>query len=432
MSQFSLIRTSRFGPFFWTQFLGAFNDNAFKFSLTIWVTYQLSVDWLTPALGGLVIGALFILPYILFSATAGQLADKFNKVTFMCRLKELEFVIMLLAFYGFFNHQIGILLFCLFMMGFQSTMFGPAKYAYLPESLKPGELIGANGLVEMGTFMAILLGNMLGGFLISLPTNGVLMVSFSVVFIALMGRWSASKIPVLASTSPDLKINWNPLTETWKNLSLAYQDRLTFRSMLGISWMWFFGAVFLSEFPVFSKEILSGNSHVATLLLVIFSIGVGIGALMCEFISRFKPILGLVLIGALGMSFFTIDLYFSIKDLPKVPLMGLNDFVGKTENWHVMMDLFFISLSTGLYSVPMYTLIQQKSLTSHRARIIAANNVLNALFMVASALLTGFLLHVGWTIPEAFLAIGITTLIFVFFVFWRNPIYRNSFRKWFG
>jgi MFS family permease len=425
--QFALLRQRRFAPFFWTQFSGAGNDNVFKFAFTVMVTYQVSVDWLPPAMAGLVIGALFILPYVLFSATSGQLADQWEKSRLMRLVKNLEIAIMLLAAYGFWAGNAGVLLACTFLMGCHSTLFGPVKFAYMPQVLGEHELVGGNGMVEMGTFVAILLGNMLGGLLVAIPQVGHTVVAVACVLFAVLGRWAAGRVPHTPPSGPALQMNWNPFTETVRNMRLAAQDPVVFRSLLAISWMWFFGAVFLSQFPAFAKLVLHGDEQVASLLLVLFSVGVGIGALMCEGLSRQKVEIGLVPLGALGMSAFAVDLYFSSHALPASALMGLQAFVATPAHWRVMADLALLSLFTGLYSVPMYALIQQRSAASHRARIIAANNILNALFMIASSLIAGALLSAGATVPEIFLLTGIANAVFSAYVFVRVPAYWQGF-----
>jgi MFS family permease len=431
-NQFALLRQRRFAPFFWTQFSGAGNDNVFKFAFTVLVTYQLQVAWLPPQMAGLVIGALFILPYVLFSATSGQLADRWDKARLMRMVKNLEIAIMLLAAYGFLAADVAVLLVCTFLMGCHSTLFGPAKFAYLPQVLREDELVGGNGMVEMGTFVAILLGNMLGGLLMSLPGVGQGAAAFACVLIAVAGRVAASWIPAGAPPMIDAPMRWNPLSETVANLRLGAQDAVVFRSMLAISWMWFFGAVFLSQFPAFAKGVLHGDEQVASLLLVLFSLGIGAGALLCESLGRRGGAqaqgVGLVPIGALGMSVFAIDLYFAVRGLPPSDLQGIATFVGMAAHWRVMADLVLMSLFTGLFSVPLYALIQQRSPVGHRARIIAANNILNALFMVASALIAGALLGAGLTVPEVFLATGLVNALFCVYVFIRVPLYWQGLR----
>jgi 1-acyl-sn-glycerol-3-phosphate acyltransferase len=422
-NQFALLAQRRFGPFFWTQFLGAGNDNLFKFAFTVMVTYQLRVGWLPTELAGLVIGALFILPFLLFSATSGQLADKYDKSALIRFVKGLEIAIMLLAGWGFATANVPVLLACVFLMGLHSTLFGPVKFAYLPQHLSERELTGGNGMVEMGTFVAILLGSVAGGLLIAMPEVGARATAWACLGLAVLGRAVAQAIPPSPSTDPALRINWNPITETWRNLKLAHGNVVVFRSLLGISWMWFFGAVFLSQFPSFAKEVLHGNEQVASLLLVVFSVGIGIGSLLCEVLSRRHVEIGLVPLGAIGMSVFSIDLYFASRGLPPASALSLAAFVGRPEHWRVMADLALLSLFAGLYSVPMYALIQMRSAPSHRARIIAANNILNALFLIGSSVGVGLLLKAHFTIPQVFLIVGLLNAVVAFYIFMLVPEY---------
>jgi 1-acyl-sn-glycerol-3-phosphate acyltransferase len=429
-NQFALLKQRRFAPFFWTQFSGAANDNLFKFAFTVMVTYQLSVRWLEPAMAGLVIGALFILPFLLFSATAGQLTDKYDKTRMIRFVKNLEIAIMALAAYGFYADQVVVLLVCTFMMGVHSTLFGPVKFAYLPQVLNERELTGGNGMVEMGTFVAILLGNVVGGLLVAIPGIGHSTVAVSCVGLAVVGRIAAGFIPPAPATDPGLKVNWNPVSETWRNLTLAHGNVVVFRSLLGISWMWFFGAVFLSQFPSLAKEVLHGDAHVASLLLVVFSIGIGTGSLLCEVLSHRHVEIGLVPLGAIGMSVFAVDLYFASTGLPMAEVMGLGAFLAQHAHWRVMADLLMLSLCAGLYSVPMYALIQLRSQPTHRARIIAANNILNALFMIGSSLIAGTLLKSGFTIPQIFLFTGLANALVAGYIFFLVPEYLLRFVAW--
>ncbi len=429
-NQFALLKQRRFAPFFWTQFAGAANDNLFKFAFTVMVTYQLSVSWMPPSMAGLVIGAVFILPFLLFSATAGQITDKLEKTRIIRFVKDFEIVVMLIAAAGFMLSNAVILLACVFLMGLHSTLFGPVKFAYLPQALSERELTGGNGMVEMGTFVAILLGNVAGGLLVAMPAIGHTAVAIACVGLALLGRLVAQFIPKAPATDPNLVVNWNPITETWRNLKLAHGNIVVFRSLLGISWMWFFGAVFLSQFPSFAKEVLHGNEQVASLLLVVFSVGIGVGSLLCEVLSRRQVEIGLVPMGAIGMSVFAIDLYFASRSLPPATEMGVATFIANSAHWRVMIDLLLLSLFAGLYSVPMYALIQLRSQPTHRARIIAANNILNALFMIASSVLAGALLGAGFSVPQIFLITGIANAIVAFYIFMLVPEYLLRFFAW--
>jgi 1-acyl-sn-glycerol-3-phosphate acyltransferase len=423
--QFALLSQRRFAPFFMTQFLGAANDNLFKFAFTVLVTYQLQISWLEPKMAGLVIGALFILPFVLLSATAGQWADKYDKAVIMRGVKVLEVGVMVLAGIGFWMQLVPLLLGCVFLMGLHSTLFGPVKYAYLPQHLSERELTGGNGMVEMGTFVAILLGNVGGGLMMSIPQTGVHWVAGSCFAVAIIGWLVALRIPASPSSDPNLKLNWNPATETWRNLKLAAEYPSVFRSLLGISWMWFFGAVFLAQFPSFARDVLGGDEQVASLLLVVFSVGIATGSLLCESFSHRHVEIGLVPIGAVGMSVFAFDLYLASQGIthPAGSLMSVGEFVKQHDHWRVMIDLALLSFSAGLYSVPMYALIQLRAKPSHRARIIAANNILNALFMIISSVMAGALLGAHFSIPQVFGVTALLNVLVVGYVFWLMPEY---------
>jgi 1-acyl-sn-glycerol-3-phosphate acyltransferase len=433
-NQFALLRQRRFAPFFWTQFLGAANDNVFKFAFTMLVTYRVQVAWLPPEMAGLVIGAVFILPFLLFSATAGQLADKHDKARLARLVKSLEIGIMAAAMAGLLLQWPSLLLACIFGLGLHSTLFGPVKYAYLPQHLDEREITGGNGMVEMGTFVAILLGNVVGGVLIALPgtawLSGAEAVAWTALGLAVLGRAIAQFIPATPATEPGLRICWNPFTETWRNLRLAHGNPVVFRSLLGISWMWFFGAVFLSQFPSFAKDVLHGDEHVASALLVVFSVGVGLGSLLCEVLGRRHVEIGLVPLGAIGMSLFAADLWWAASALPASERLGLGAFLAQPAHWRVLADLFLLSLSAGLYSVPMYALIQLRSPATHRARIIAANNILNAVFMIVSSLGVGALLGAGFSIPQVFGLLALANAVVAGYVFLVVPEYLLRFVAW--
>ena len=426
-NQFALLGQRRFAPFFWTQFTGAGNDNLFKFAFTVMITYQLQVSWLPPSMAGLVIGALFIAPFVLLSATSGQLADKLEKGRLMRWVKNLEIAVMLLAGYGFIASHVPVLLACVFLMGVHSTLFGPVKYAYLPQHLSEREITGGNGMVEMGTFVAILLGQLAGGLLIAIPGEGPRLAAGACVLLAVIGRLTAAAVPTSPASDPGLRINWNPISETWRNLRLGSENIVVFRSMLGISWMWFFGAVFLSLFPAFARDVLHGDEQAASLLLVLFSLGVGSGALLCERLCRRHVDIGLVPLGAFGMTVFAVDLYFASRGLAPSGLQGLGAFVADASHWRVMLDLFLLSLCVGLFSVPMYALIQTRCQPTHRARIIAANNILNAVFMIVSSLGAGLLLGAGLSIPEVFLIVGLVNAVVAVYIFLLVPEYLLRF-----
>ena len=426
-SQFSLLGQRRFAPFFWTQFLGAGNDNLFKFAVVMMVTYQWQVAWLPPELAGVVIGGIFIAPFFFFSATSGQLADKFDKTYLIRFVKWLELAIMALGAWGFYSLSVPVLLLCVLLMGLHSTIFGPVKYSYMPQHLSERELTGGNAMVEMGTFVSILLGQVVGGLLVAVPEVGHHHVAYLCLIVAAMGCVFAHWVPSTPATDPALRLNWNPFTETWRNLRLAQENPTVFRSLLGISWMWFFGAALISLFPAFAKDVLHGDEQVASLLLVVFSLGVGVGSLMCEVLSRRQVEIGLVPLGAIGMSLFAVDLYWASGGLTATQIGGVKAFLAQPAHWRVIADLAFLAIFAGFFSVPMYALIQMRSQPSHRARIIAANNILNALFMIVSALMVSGLLALHWTIPEIILAVGIVNALVATYIFCLVPEYLLRF-----
>ncbi len=401
-----LLKTRRLLPLFVTQFLGALNDNLFKNAMVILIIYraaEVSSGQLTVTLAA----GLFILPFFLFSATAGQLADKFEKSALIRKIKIAEILIMALAVGAFFFQSTSALLLVLFLMGTQSAFFGPLKYSILPDHLEEHELIGGNGLVEAGTFLAILLGTIAGGLLI-LTSLGIVLVSTALMVLAVAG-WAASlAIPKAGPASPDLKLNRNFMAETGAIIRYAAQQRKVFLAILGISWFWLLGATFLAQFPAFAKDVLGGNEQVVTLFLTVFTIGIGLGSLLCnklldgEISAKFVPL------GALGMTVFTVDLYFaSSSSAPGAVLIGALAFLFDWQHWRILFDLLAIAVFGGLYIVPLYAIMQNASETSHRARVVAGNNILNALFMVCSALGTIAMLSLGFTVPQVFLTLAI-------------------------
>lgn len=430
-SQFRLLARRRFLPFFLTLFLGAANDNMFKFAFTVLATYS-AAEWgnMDPKSAGAVIGGIFILPFVLFSATAGQLADKFDKAALIRFIKNLEIVIMLGIAAGFVGKIVTLLFAGVFLMGLHSTLFGPVKYAYLPQHLRAEELTGGNGMVEMGTFVAILLGTMTGGALVGLPGVGATWVAMLSIAMAVLGRIVAGFVPTSPAPEPGLRINWNPFTETWTNLAHARGNRTVFLSLLGISWLWFFGSIFLTTFAGFAKETLGSDQSIVTLLLAAFSIGIGVGSLLCERLSGRKVEIGLVPFGSIGMTIFAVDLWLASRGLSPSGLAGLDALHGDHARWRVMADLFLLAMFGGFYSVPLYALIQSRCEPSHRARIIAANNILNALFMVVSSLMAATLLHAGLSLPQLYLVVGILNAAVAVYIYTLVPEFLMRFIVW--
>ncbi|MBI3376416.1 MAG: MFS transporter [Betaproteobacteria bacterium] len=430
-SQFRLLNERRFLPFFLTQFFGAANDNVFKFAFTVLATYS-AAEWggMDPKSAGAVIGGIFIVPFVLFSATAGQLADKYDKASMIRFVKNLEIAIMLAIAAGFAGKIVVLLFAGVFMMGLHSTLFGPVKYAYLPQHLRETELVGGNGMVEMGTFVAILLGTILGGMLVALPGVGPDWVATVSVALAIVGRIAAGFVPASPAPEPGLAINWNPFTETWKNIGHARTNRSVFLSLLGISWLWFFGSIFLTTFTGFAKEALGGDQNVVTLLLAVFSIGIGVGSLLCERMSGHKVEIGLVPFGSIGMTVFALDLWLASRNMTPSGLSGLPAFLAEQAHWRVIADLFLLAMFSGFYSVPLYALIQSRCEPTHRARIIAANNILNALFMVVASVMAAELLHAGLSLPQLYLVVGLMNAAVALYIYTLVPEFLMRFIVW--
>lgn len=430
-NQFQLLRERRFLPFFVTQFLGAFNDNVYKNALITLLTFQVT-QTATADSNTLIIlsGALFILPFFLFSATAGQLADKYEKSRYIQYVKLFEIAIMVIGSIGFLSHRLGLLLVALFLMGLHSTLFGPIKYAFLPQHLKQDELVGGNALVDTGTFIAILIGTILGIVLISAGTSGIMQVCVGTISIAVLG-WLASRvIPDSPPPAPDLVINWNPFTETVSNLSFIKQNRTVFLAVLGISWFWFFGAIFLSQFPLYARDYLGGGAGTYMLLLAMFSVGIGAGSLACERLSGHKIEIGLVPFGSIGLTVFAVDLYFATPAAAPGAGLAIVDFLADRGHWRMLADLLLIGMFGGFYIVPLYALVQSRGDPAHLSRVIAGNNILNALFIVLSALMAVAMLGAGFGIPHVFLATALLNAAVAVYIYTLVPEFLMRFLVW--
>ena len=430
-NQFGLLKEKRFAPFFGVQFLGALNDNVFKQALVILLTYSTAryTTMSTDILQNLA-QALFVLPFFLFWATAGQLADTYEAARLLGITVAIELACMALGAAGFFLHSLPLLFAALFLGGVQSALFGPVKYAILPQHLKETELVGGNGMVEMGTSVAILVGMMLGGWLVAQEGWGVAAAAFVTMGISATGFLLSRLIPLAPAAAPELKINWNPFTETWRNFQFMRGNRTVFLSVLGISWFWFYGSIFITQFPNLSKDILSGQESVVTLLLIVFSIGIGIGSLLCERLSGRKVEIGLVPFGSIGLTLFGIDLYFALAAHLQHEPMALAAFVRDAGHWRILADLFLIGLFGGFYIVPLYALIQIRSEPSHRSRIIAGNNILNALFMVAAAGIAIGLFTTGVSIPQLLLVTALMNAVVALYIYRLVPEFLMRFVVW--
>ncbi len=436
-SQFRLLGQRRFAPFFATQFLGALNDNIFRNGLVVLITFQgvlvagMDHSQLANAAAG-----LFILPFFLFSATAGQLADKYEKSMLIRRVKMAEIALMTLAAAALVSESYTLLLLVLFLMGCQSTMFGPVKYAYLPQKLADHELIGGNALVESGTYVAIILGLIVGGIAVADPLSANLGISKQsilggcLVVVAVIGYLTSREVPKTPAVDPQLRINWNAWRETWHIVNYAREERSVFLSILGISWFWFFGSAMTIQIPGYTLETLNGNETIATALLAAFAVGVGIGSLLCERMSGHRIELGLVPFGSIGLSLFAIDLYFAQPQPNPVAVASIAEFLARDGSWHVLADLAILGAFGGFYSVPLYALIQKRSKREHLSRIIAANNIINSLLMVSAAVMSVVVLNAGFSIPELFLLIAGLNVLVAAYIYTLLPEFLMRFLAW--
>jgi 1-acyl-sn-glycerol-3-phosphate acyltransferase len=430
--QFFLLGQRRFAPFFWTMFLGAFNDNVYKNALAIMVAFQgaklmgLGSDDLVN-----LAGAIFIAPYVLLSATSGQLADKYEKSMLIRRIKLLEIGIMLVGAAGFYFHSLALLFALLFGLGCQATLFGPVKYSIMPQHLSEAELTGGNGLVESGMYVAILTGTLLGGLLIADHVHGPLLVCLATLGCAVAGYLASRRIPLSPAAAPELQVNWNLFSETAENWSMIRRHRTLMLAILGNSWFWFYGAIFLAQIPGYTRNVMHGSESVTTALLTVFSVGIGIGSLLCEKLSRGRVEIGLVPFGAFGMSAAALALSACVPAPVAAGMtVGAAEFVRHWQNWHLMLQLALIGLFGGFYIVPLYAMLQTRSDPAQRARVIAANNVVNAVFIVASALLAMLMFRLGLSIPQLFLLMAVLNALVAVYIFSLVPEFLLRFLVW--
>ncbi|MCU1716866.1 MFS transporter [Pseudomonas sp. 5P_3.1_Bac2] len=430
-SQFALLGKKRFLPFFLTQFLAAFNDNIFKQALILAILFKLSVSGDRAVLVNLC-ALLFILPFFLFSALGGQLGEKFAKDSLIRKIKFIELLIMLVGAWAVLQSNLPVMLGVLFAMGVQSALFGPVKYSILPQHLHEHELVGGNALVEMGTFLAILAGTIGAG--VMMASEGYAQwVAATVVVVALLSYLTSRAIPPASAAMPKLQLDWNIFRQTWLTLKLGLGQRpAVSRSLVGNSWFWFLGAVYLTQIPAFAKENLHGDESVVTLILTVFSVGIALGSMLCERLSGRKVEIGLVPFGSFGLTLFGILLWWHAEGLP-APAQAY-DWLGvlaQGQAWWVLGAFLGIGLFGGFYIVPLYALIQSRTAEHERARVIAANNILNALFMVLSAVVGILFLSVaGLSIAELFLLVALMNIAVNSYIFKIVPEFTMRFMIW--
>ena len=427
-NQFELLGQRRFAPFFLTQALGAFNDNAFRQALIVLVGFQIGLSDGAVSFYSNLAPALFILPFFLFSASAGQIAEKFEKTRLIRYVKLFEIAAMALAAYAFYAKSVPLLLTVLVMMGLHSTLFGPIKYAILPQVLHPAELVGGNGLVEMGTSMAVLIGMIGGG--VAMTIWGAPAAAALVLAVAIVGYLCSRQIPPAPATAPELPFDWNIARATWRSLRFVAQNRTVFNSVLGISWFWFFGLVFTAQLPSYTKDYLGGSGSVETLALALFSIGTGIGSLLCEKLSGRTVEIGLVPLGSLGLTVLGIDLYFACHTPARVHELGALAFLAQPGHWRICIDLLLIGVFAGLYIVPLFALVQSRTPREQISRVISGNNILNAVFMVLASLFGLGLLKLGLSVPQLLLATAVLNALVAIYIFTLVPEFGMRFFCW--
>ncbi|MBS0290194.1 MAG: acyl-[ACP]--phospholipid O-acyltransferase [Proteobacteria bacterium] len=418
-NQFSLFTKRRFLPLFITQFFGAFNDNLFKNALVVLITYYLAKT--LPVQTEILVtlsGCLLILPMFLFSAQAGAIADKFEKAKLIRIIKVAEIILMIFGGIGFILQNVTLIMIVLFGLGVQATFFGPLKYSILPVHLHEDELVAGNGLIEMGTFLAILLGNISGAVFITQSSSlsmGMIVIAFTIILIATMGYLSSCFIPHAKAAAPQLKLSLNLVKETWNIINFSRKSTTIFLCILGISWFWLIGFTFLAVFPNYTKDFIGGSENVFVLFITIFSIGIGIGSSLCNRLLKGRIEASYVPIAALGMSIFTFDLFLATRLEGPVAnhLLSIKEFIGSINHWRIMIDMLLIAITGGIYIVPLYAIMQHTAQDSHKARVIASNNIMNALFMTVAAIVTMVMFELNMTIPQVFLSIAIINLIAV-------------------
>ena len=431
MTQFKLLGNRRFGPFFAVQALGAFNDNIFRNAFATLIVFGIGLEVGLDVNGLVNLAALlFILPFFLFSAIFGQLADRYEKSRMIRLVKLFEVLICLFAGVGLYTGNLWLLLSVIFLLGFQSTLFGPIKYSILPQLLERQELTGGNGLVASGTYIAILAGTILGPIVAGVELDWPWLVLVATLLIALLGWAAAYRVPAVPVGDPGLNLNLNPVTASWANLKILGQNRTLLNSVLGVSWFWFYGTIFLVQIPAYTQSVLGANETVLAGLLALFIIGISCGALLCEKLSNGGIEIGLVPIGAAGMTLFGLDLMWAS---PSMPLGGAGyaEVLAMSGSWRIILDLVMIGVSGGLFIVPLYALIQARSRDDQRARVISGMNILNALLMVLASILAIVLLTViGLSIPQLFGIVAVLNLLVALYIFTLVPAFVLRFLMW--
>ncbi|MFT4978768.1 MAG: 1-acyl-sn-glycerol-3-phosphate acyltransferase [Myxococcota bacterium] len=435
MSKTHLLRSRRFWPLFWTQFSVAFNDNVFRNGIILLITYRGAVLWgLPPEQMVAMATAILLVPFFLFSAPAGELTDKYSKSTFIRRVKLLEIGVMLIGAVGFWLESVPLLLVTLFAMGFQSAMFGPAKYAIIPELLEEDELVAGNAWVELGTYVSVLLGTTVGGLLIASGFGGgPKILGVAVVVFAIAGYFCSRWLVPTEAANPTLKARLDPIRPAKDTIAIVWKDKTLWNTVLGISWFWAFGTIFLALFPTYAKDVLHADEIVSTLLTALFSVGVGAGSLVCERLSRERVELGLVPLGSVGLTVFSLAI-FAIGEPWTAPadgaMIGMAEFLSRPMSWLVLFNLLMLSMSGGLFVVPLYTMLQTEAVPEERSRVIAGANIVNSAFMVGGSVGLMGLFAIGLTAWEVFLLLGIVNVGVATYIYLLIPEFTLRFVAW--
>lgn len=425
-SQFAFARTRRFLPLFGTQFFGAFNDNLFKTALFVLISfYGLGTHSWLPASQMLNAGALlYILPYFLFSALSGELCNKLDKAILARWIKAAEIGIMLVAGIGFWLESVSLLMLCLFLMGTHSTLFGPLKYAILPEYLPRYELLNGNSLIESGTFLSILFGQIFGTILAGTNTAWLFGI---LLLVAILGQLSSMFMPRVPAQIPQQYINVNIWHSTTQLLQQTYRQKNVWVAIIGISWFWLLGSVYITQLPTFTRLNLGGNEAVFNLMLTLFSLGIGSGSIACARLSHHQLHLGLVVLGTLGMTIFGLLLVW-FTQTPHQSIGGINEFLSRSHSFYIMLCIIGIGFCGGFFSLPLYTWLQTASTNAFRAHAIAANNIINGLFMVCAALLSAVLIWLSDSIKILYLLVALGNIPVLFYL-WRCEELHLDFKR---
>jgi 1-acyl-sn-glycerol-3-phosphate acyltransferase len=427
--QFQLLRERRFLPYFLSQALSAFNDNLLRTLLALAVTYQAALYRVhsPQQLANLVTG-LFILPFVLLSGTAGQIAERFDKARVLKILKVAELLVALIAALGFWRHSLALLAVSLLLMGVHSSCFAPAKYGLLPQILRPAELVAGNALTETGTFAAILLGTLAAGALTLRASE--LQWGLALIAVAAFGLVASLLIPRAAPLAPGLRIDWNPWHAAADNLRAARAARTVWLSLLGISWFWFYGAVLVAQVPLYCRYVINGSEQLVTLMLLLFAAAIAAGALACDRLSGRKVEIGLVPFGSLGLTLFALDLAWSSPAVPAAQMIGVRTFLTTAHAWRVLIDLTALGVFGGLYIVPLYAWVQQRAPAASLARVMGANNILNAVLIVAAALFGAILAKLGVSVPVLLAVVALMNAAVALYIYTLLPEFLLRFLSW--